>query len=139
MRRVNRQQRLFILPAGTGFTCLGFRVCRDRAKALAVEMGWPYVPERLGSLKSLAQYQALVAEAQRRNVATGFRSTTELTPQLVGLEGRRVEVLDRDGETRRFRVGKSTGWIPCHLECVPDVSGGMATYGTPYKSVRVVG
>ena len=28
----------------------------------------------------------------------------------MGLEGRRVEVVDAYGETRRFNVGRSTGW-----------------------------
>ena len=50
-----------------------------------------------------------------------------LTPQLLGLEGWRVEVDTSYGETRRFIVGRSTGWKPCHLE-IPrrDSSGGMA-------------
>lgn len=45
-----------------------------------------------------------------------LRSDSALTPQLIGLEGWRVEVLDHDGNTRRFLVGKSTGWVPCHIE-----------------------
>lgn len=44
------------------------------------------------------------------------RDNSDLLPQLVGLEGWRVEVVDHDGETRRFYVGRSTGWKPVHLE-----------------------
>lgn len=39
-----------------------------------------------------------------------------LTPQLIGLEGSRVEVITRDGEIRRFIVARSNGWRPCHIE-----------------------
>jgi len=45
-----------------------------------------------------------------------LRDYSGLTSQLIGLEGWRVEVTDAHGETRRFIVGRSTGWKPCHLE-----------------------
>jgi hypothetical protein len=35
-----------------------------------------------------------------------------LTPQLVGLEGWRVEVTDEGGNKWRFIVARSTGWQP---------------------------
>lgn len=41
---------------------------------------------------------------------------TGLTAQLLGLEGYRVEATAFDGQKRRFIVGRSTGWKPCHLE-----------------------
>ena len=70
---------------------------------------------------------------------TGKRCNADLTPQLVGLEGKRVEVVDRHGETRRFWVGKSTGWFPVHLEIARrDSSGGAAVTGAPFQSVRIV-
>ncbi len=50
-----------------------------------------------------------------------------LTPQLLGLEGWRVEVDTSYGETRRFIVGRSTGWRPCHIELHRrNSSSGMA-------------
>lgn len=55
------------------------------------------------------------------------RSDASLSPQLMGLEGWRVEVVTDYGERRRFIVGKSTGWIPCHLEISRrSAFGGMA-------------
>ncbi|WP_157698714.1 hypothetical protein [Geobacter sp. DSM 9736] len=69
---------------------------------------------------------------------TGYRSKAELTPQLIGLEGKRVEVVDCYGGKRRFWVGRSTGWIPCHLEIdTRRSSGGPAVTGAPFRSVRV--
>jgi hypothetical protein len=44
------------------------------------------------------------------------RSDKGLSPQLIGLEGWRVEVVTTYDETRRFIVGRSTGWTPCHIE-----------------------
>ncbi len=65
-----------------------------------------------------------------------LRSDNGLTPQLVGLEGWRVEVTTTYGETRRFIVGRSTGWVPCHIE-IPrrDSSGGIGA-SKKYASVR---
>ena len=65
-----------------------------------------------------------------------IRSDSGLTQQLIGLEGWRVEVVTHYDETRRFIVGKSTGWVPCHLEIKNRRSlGGMAAERS-YKSVR---
>ena len=46
-----------------------------------------------------------------------LRDESGLSPQLIGLEGWRVAVRD-EGATgyRKFIVGRSTGWRPCHLE-----------------------
>lgn len=78
-------------------------------------------------------------EARTRFEETGERSTAGLTPQLIGMEGARVEVVDKHGETRRFWVGRSTGWIPCHLEIArTNSSGGPAVMGAPFSEIRVI-
>ncbi len=66
------------------------------------------------------------------------RSDANLSPQLVGLEGCRVEVLDKDGDTRRFQVGRSTGWMPCHLELHNRASHGGGSADREYATVRVI-
>lgn len=71
------------------------------------------------------------------------RDESGLTPQLIGLEGMRVEVVDPpDGEfpglTRRFYVGKSTGWRPCHLEIHNRRSTGGGPALKEYASVRTL-
>lgn len=68
-----------------------------------------------------------------RNTA---RSDAGLSPQLTGLEGWRVEVVTDYDETRRFIVGKSTGWIPCHLEISRRNALGGGSAEKHYKSVR---
>lgn len=68
-----------------------------------------------------------------------LRDNSDLCPQLAGLEGWRVEVLDHEldgGSTRRFIVGKSTGWRPCHLEISRRNSHGGFPAAKSYQSVR---
>lgn len=66
-----------------------------------------------------------------------IRDNSGLTDQLCGLEGWRVEVLDVSGDTpRRFYVGKSTGWRPCHLEIARRTSSGGAPARNSYFAIR---
>ena len=60
------------------------------------------------------------------------------TSQLHGLLGRRVEVVTMYGETRRFNVGKSTGWMPCYLEVENARTRGGCAAEREYQSVKVV-
>lgn len=65
-----------------------------------------------------------------------IRSDAGLTKQLIGLEGWRVEVKTTFGETRRFIVGRSSGWIPCHIEIKRSNSFGGMSADREYVSVR---
>lgn len=65
-----------------------------------------------------------------------YRDLGGLSRQLVGLEGWRVEVITSYGETRRFIVGRSTGWQPCHLEIANRRSTGGSPAEGIYASVR---
>lgn len=73
-------------------------------------------------------------EAERAKL----RDLSNLSPQLVGLEHARVEVVDEYGETRRFWVGRSTGWKPCHLEVKTIRSMGGECAAKHYQTVRVI-
>jgi hypothetical protein len=75
-----------------------------------------------------------LTERERRAI----RSDNGLTKQLIGLEGYRVEVVTDYGETRRFIVGRSTGWIPCHIEVKRRSSFGGMSADSHYKSVKVL-
>jgi hypothetical protein len=59
-----------------------------------------------------------------------------LTPQLLDHEGWRVEVVTTYGETKRFYVGRSTGWKPCHIEVLTRRSLGGISADREYESVR---
>lgn len=72
-----------------------------------------------------------LTEAQRVEA----RDYSCLSPQLRALEGWRIEVIDMNGEKRRFIVGQSTGWRPCHLELKNTRSHGGAPADREYKRV----
>lgn len=59
---------------------------------------------------------ALRAEYER----TGEQAIAELSPLLIGVEGRAVEVETLDGERRRFVVARSNGFMPHHIELRHD-------------------
>jgi hypothetical protein len=122
------------------FDFTGYSVLIRRRNALAAELDRPDLAKAgRGTMKAWREYQALCELGREKNRATGWRSESELTFQLKGLEGMRVEVVDRWGEKRRFQVGKSTGWMPIHLEIAKsNSSGGPAVSGAPFKSVRIL-
>lgn len=64
------------------------------------------------------------------------RSLDSLTPQLVGLEGWRVEVTEEWGEVSRGIVGRSTGWVPIHILLKTRASSGGYGASRTYKAVR---
>jgi len=73
-----------------------------------------------------------LGEPQRR----AWEDKSSLSEQLCGLEGWRVEVEDSAGEKRRFIVGESTGWRPCHLEIARRNCRGGPPADKTYVSVR---
>ena len=140
MIRINREQRLFVLPAGdSGFSCLGFEVCEERTRKLATELAVKPLPHRKGTRRAYEAYERIIEVARQRNQATGWRSQSELAPELMGLEGKRVEIVDCWRQKRRFYVGRSTGFIPVHLEIARrNSTGGPAVMGAPFRSVSVL-
>ena len=86
-------------------------------------------------LKDMTQARWDSLSAQERD---RLRDLSGLTKQLVGLEGKRVEVVDNYGEKRRFIVGRSTGWRPCHIERKLRTSHGGFSADAGYASVRVI-
>lgn len=136
---INAEQRLYVLPCGSGYTCLGFEVAERLRTAVLRWLGEDPQPMPSGTAEHYAAYSIAMARGAAHAAATGQRCPAELTPQLVGLEGRRVEVAAPDGERARFWVGKSTGWMPCHLEVkTRRSSGGAAVYFPAGSTVRVV-
>jgi len=106
----------------------GAAVPRGRSKAIK------------GTVEAYDYHQKVMDAGQALCAERHIRCNFHLIPELVGLEGKRVEVVDKYDEKRRFIVGKSTGWMPCHLEIANVRSdGGGSVTGAPFKSVRVVG
>jgi len=146
---LNDEQELYVIQAGGGgYSCLGYDVCLDRIDRITTELaGRRAMPENFidgtvkverGTLGAYDVYRALQAHLIKVCKDQNERAVYDLTPQLTGLEGRRVEVVDMHGETRRFKVGLSTGPIPIHLELHNVRSAGGMGAAREYKSVRVV-
>ncbi len=152
---IDEERELYVIPAPGGYSCLGFDVLLRRTrevadwlrehgrKTLGTRRVSPVSPELSPDLRGTLQAYGIYLETMRQGETfhreTGNRCNADLTPQLIGMEGNRVEVVDRYGETRRFWVGKSTGWFPVHLEIARcDSSGGGAVTGAPFQSVRIV-
>jgi len=143
--KVNDEQRLYVLNAGNGYSCLGFDVAEQRSNQLlgfivAIEPDYKIPKEAAkGTEQHYRRYETLSRKASEICRQRNIRCNVQLTPELIGLEGKRVEIEDNTGETRRFIVGKSTGWMPVHLEIKTKRStGGCAAYGSPFKSIRTV-
>jgi hypothetical protein len=137
----------YIIEHEGGYSCLGFDVALDRLERYALDLRQDTEPvDRMmatfrplrGTMAVYERMRALEVALVEREQTTGERSCAELSPQLIGLEGYRVEVVTTYGERRRFIVGKSTGPIPCHLEIARrDSSGGIAA-AREYKSVKAL-
>ncbi|MCC6818584.1 MAG: hypothetical protein IT245_06825 [Bacteroidia bacterium] len=82
-------------------------------------------------------YEYMQLIEQLRN--TGKRYDFELHPKLIGLEGKRIECI-MYGEKTRFIVGKSTGFIPIHLEIKTRRSsgGGGISYDTDITNIQIL-
>lgn len=137
LEKINKKDRLYVIREGKGFSCYGFDILDRKGKALAAELGETW-NERKGTKKAFCYYSKLIEMAREKNEKTGWRSGSELTKQLIGLEHRRVEVITTYGEKRRFTVGKSTGFIPCHLEILRSNCSGGPACEHEYKSVYVI-
>lgn len=138
----NRQQRVFVIPAGSGYTCLGFDNCFQHAKQLAELLNRPDLApreEEIGDLRQYEQYRALIQEASRRELGTYFEPGTPLEVRRV-LEqyianGKRIRLFYGDATTgidwlEEYdvigRVGRSMGPLR-----VPLLIPTSRSYGGP--------
>lgn len=114
-------QGLYVIPCGDGYSCLGFEVCEKRRRRLAEELRGrgvkPPSGDEIGSMGNYDAHKETSDLAYSYHKETGYRFTCELHPKLVGREHISVQITRPDGSKSRFRVGKSTGWVPCHLAC----------------------
>lgn len=144
LHSINKEQGLYVLECGAGYSCLGFHVAERLRVAVLEWLGRGQAPyPEIGTQEHYAAYCEAMAQGAAHNRATGERCPAELSPALKGLEGKRVEVAYPDGEggiyRTRFWVGRSTGWLPIHLEIKTGrSSGGCGAHVPKNATVRVV-
>lgn len=139
LHSINAELGLYVIGCDAGYSVLGFEVAARKAAKVAEWCGHASPAAPQGTPEAFAEYSAIITAGSAYASRTGRRCDAELTPQLSGMEGRKVTVLDTYGETRTFVVGKSTGWLPCHLELRSwRSSGGGAVFGAPFASLHVV-
>lgn len=128
---------MYQIQSGKCYSNLGFDVCYKRCKKLRNELGTLMFLAKRGTLKLYEQYLELTKMARKKNKETGWESKSELIPEFIGLEGKRVEVEYSWGK-ERFYIGKSTGWIPCHLEIKRKDSHGGREVLSGFKSFKLL-
>jgi hypothetical protein len=144
LHSINREQHLYVIKSGTGYSCLGYDVAEKHRKAYLGWIGHECAPMRKGTKKHYAAYRQALAAAEEhsrmlKRHGKPHQCPVHLEPALRGLKGRRVEVVYPDGGRSRFWVGQSTGWAPCYLEIARRGSiGGPQAYVPPGATVRVV-
>lgn len=137
---IDHQNELYVIKHKDGVSTLGFDVCLGRIERYALNLFIEDIPQApRGSRQAYDIMRTLMDALEEHFNETGEKAVADLTPQLDGLEGWRVEVVDRQGEEpRRFIVGKSTGWLPCHLEISRRNAHGGHPARLNYHSVRAV-
>ena len=136
---VNTEQRLYVIPCNGGYSCLGFDVAEKRRLQYLAWLGLETTPGRTGTIEAYTAYCDALELVRERCQRTGERCPAELTRELIGLEGKRVELVYPDGSKTRFYVGKSTGFCPIHLEIkTRRSSGGSAVYFPAGTRVNVI-
>lgn len=142
LARIDTERRLYVIDIGGGYTTIGFDFAEKRLRAVAKWMHWN--PQDIGNYAPgtpghYARYLDVMREGGKYAHDNATQCGAELIPEFIGLERRRVEVTLPNGEKSRFYIGKSTGWLPCHLEIKTSRSfGGGAVYYPEGSTFRVL-
>ena len=126
---IDSAARLYVFREGSGTSCYGFDVLDRKARAVGA---WLLDPARgnedaaraartwldlLGTPGTEDHFEICSNILERAQIHCGVfqeRCPADTAPALRGLEGWRVSAVV-NGERRRFIVGISTGWLPCHV------------------------
>lgn len=141
---LNSELRLYVIPCGDGYSCLGFDNARDHANQIASRLDQPllgFSPGDHGSLAGYAKYCA-ATDAWGRSPLT---RQTYFDPGTDPKAARALETCRRDGRKVRLmqgdtatglpwldehdvlgRIGRSTGTLKVPLLIEAGADGGVA-------------
>jgi hypothetical protein len=116
--RADHDAEAYVITHDDGSTsALPFDLCMERIERYELNLESPASSMPRGAMTTFTYLRGLVAALSLRYDQTGEQAVAELSPQLMGLEGWVVMVEDEDGDMpREFRVGKSDGFLPYHVE-----------------------
>jgi hypothetical protein len=141
---LNPEQRLYVIPCGDGYTCLGFDNARGHADQIAARLQRPdlvFAPSDHGALDGYAKYQAAIAAWGRSPLTQQTYFDPGTDPKVArALEKCRrdrsqVRLIQGDTATGRSwldehdvvgRIGRSTGTLKVPLLIEPGADGGTA-------------
>lgn len=126
---LNHEQRLFVIPTGDGYSCLGFNRCFDETSQLAERLGEPPPREdQRGKIEQYLKYQDLLSKAREIALGTWFhRNTPKAISDILESarkSGSRLRLFYGDTQTGRDwleehdvigTIGRSTGALKVPL------------------------
>ena len=95
-------------------------LCKLRVERYAINLRIEMPQVARGTIAAYDTMRILQEALRAECARTGEQAIAELSPLLIGLEGRTVDVETLDGERRRFVVAKSSGCMPHHIELRHD-------------------
>ncbi len=146
--RDDYNQGSYILKHKDGVTCLGYGRVLKKALKYANYLQQQRYGEHarqihaydfppVGTIEMYEHYVEIFKQLEVHTKNSGKRCEADLNKQLTPYVGGWVEVVDRDNDKRRFKIGISPGWLPIYLEVTGESDGEYAT-DDEYKSVRPV-
>ena len=132
---INKKQQLYVINYGNNYSCLGFDVVNNKIIALCNVLNIKNICKYKGTKKAYTFYSKLLKIAHETNKTFDI----ELYKPFIGNEGSRVEIVYNWGDVERGIIGKSTGFMPCHIllkRC--DSIGGGSILKDSIKSFRFI-
>ena len=141
---VDTEKRMYDVPYSTlsGSSRLPFEGVERRVNQFTewlLERNYtlPPIPE-CGTVAYYVYQEELMDIAYVHCQSTGEKFLTWLKPELIGYEGKTIEVVDKLGETQRFKLGVIGEWALQHVRILPGEEGSRPVIGEPFQSIKVV-
>jgi hypothetical protein len=138
LKQINQDQRLYVIPEAGGCSCLGFDVAERKRVDVLTWLGLPVPSVEIGTEAAYEAYESAMTEGRAHYQRTGERCFADCDSRVRDLVGRQVDVHSTNGETRRFTIGRSSGWMPCLLEIQDGDNFGDPLYLSPGDVVVVI-
>ena len=135
----NLEQKLYWIPCGKGFSCMGFEYTKYLVDGLEKELKTELKTNfELGSIEIYKRYKELCTLGALTNAKDGFKSNLCLNQQLLPYKGKVIEC-EAYGQKLAFKVGMSMGWMPCLLEIEEGENGGCGIgYNSVFSNIKVI-